>query len=166
MSHDCEDDSNNFDPLCDHIMTDAEGVALRGPGNPPKIPVRACPPRPEPRKFLTATSSYKVHLGTRNATHDNMAFNCVPTSELIVSILQLERDDMDTDFRKQTQPTEDEVKRHEREWKRFDNLIELIRLAGEIQLPGPGDNWNHQVFVAGVEIGHLNVQTRKAWTLA
>ncbi len=59
----------------------------------------------------------------------------------------------------------DSHKAHEAAWKRYENLIELVRLAGEFKLPNLGSSENHQVFVAGVEIGHLNIQARKAWTL-
>jgi hypothetical protein len=72
---------------------------------------------------------------------------------------------LDEFFRNMSHPNESDVKYHDREWKKTENLIELVRLAGEIKLPPPGDNWNHQVFVAGVEIGHLNIQARKAWTV-
>ena len=156
MSHDCDD----------YAKTEAEAAALGegAPRNLPKIPVRPCPTH-EPRKFLTATTNYKVHFGTLNAKHDPMTFNVVPTTDLIVQVLMLERDDMDEAHRNQPRPTEDEQKRHERDWKRYENLIALVRLAGEPKIPSAGENANQNVTVAGVEVGHLNIQTRKAWTL-
>jgi hypothetical protein len=120
----------------------------------------------EARKFLTATTHYKVHFGTRLHSHDPPHFDLPPTPELIVQVLIDERDQMDESAITENRRVDEAAREaHKAAWQRYDNLIELVRLVGPLRLPGAGKHENHLVTVAGVEIGHLNIQARSAWPL-
>ncbi len=121
----------------------------------------------EPRKFLTSTTNYKVHFATNQQNGETYVYNVVPTTELVVQTLICERDRIEEPDTR-NMPLEAATARnkpYERILKRYENLIELVRLVGTLRIPNPGDNESHKVVVAGVEIGFLTITARKAWTL-
>ncbi len=113
----------------------------------------------EPRKFLTATTDYKVLFGTSQSKHDAILFNVPPTLALLLGVLELERCDLGAPT------TAEDHKVFDRANKRIDNWIELLRYAGEPKLPKGNEGSYEKVVMAGVEIGFVNIQERKAWTL-
>ena len=115
-----------------------------------------------PRKFLTATTDYKVHFGTTGSKHDAILFNVPPTTALLLGVLELERCDLND---RNHGETEEDRKIYVRASKRIDNWMELLRLAGEPSLPHSTEGQCQKVFVAGVEIGFITIHERKAWTL-
>lgn len=143
-----------------HVMTEAEAAALSGPPNRPTIPVKICPVKtcpPRPRMTLTKTINYKVHVKTATEAQATLRLNATPTAGLIAAALWLEKVSV-------PEPADEaDHKRWERASLRFDNLIQLVKLA-EIKVPEAGGSHNNVVRVAGVEIGHVAINAYEAWT--
>jgi hypothetical protein len=127
-----------------------------------------------PRKFLTATTDYKITFGTAQASHDALLFNVPPTLALLLGVLELERCQLPSGqtgeaerkvAEAERKVAEAERKVAERSNKRIDNWMELLRLAGEPKLPTAAYNGQHKIVVAGVEVGFLNIMERRAWTV-
>jgi len=91
-------------------------------------------------------------------------FNVPPTLALLLGVLELERPqcysgESAEEGRKVRERYDNRIN------SRINNWMELIRLAGEPKLPKGSEGSYEKVFVAGIEIGFVNIQERKAWTL-
>ena len=109
-------------------------------------------------KYLTATTNYKVSLGTIIATHEPIICNVPPTMYLLLQILVVERDTVNE--YSNNHPEEEEHR--DEDWDYYENLIELVRQVGEPRLPVGAGVSRHSVDSI---IGHLNITAQKAWTL-
>jgi hypothetical protein len=112
------------------------------------------------------TINYKVHVKTANEAQATLHFNMDPSVSLIVEALEATKQDIPpVQDNLRADALKDAQLRYERALKRLDNLAALVYMA-TIQLPSPGEQQHIPVFVAGVEIGHVNIQAREAWTFA
>lgn len=109
-------------------------------------------------KYLTATTNYKVSLGTIIAAHEPIICNVPPTMDLLLQILVVERDTVNEYYN--NHPEEEEHR--DEDWDYYENLIELVRQVGEPRLPVGAGVSRHSVDSI---IGHLNITAQKAWTL-
>jgi hypothetical protein len=151
LSHDCEDD-----PLRDHTMTEAEAAALAGPPNLPKIPVRPCPPRP---LRLVRSAVYRVFLRTAAGLTIDFMLNFTPTVKTVEAVLSQMEEGIE-------QPSDHRAKSdYDKDMTRLENFIALVRLVPVLHIPTPGKVEDHEIRVAGVNVGTVGVKSLECWDI-
>jgi len=153
--------NTEYDPLCDHTMTEAEATALAGPpngaANYPKIPVRPCPP---PNRFrLVRSAVYRVFLRTATGLTIDFLVNFTPSIQTVETTLSQMEEEI-------PQPSEHRAKSdYDRDMTRLENFIALVRLVPVLHIPKPGKVEEHEVKVAGVNVGTVGVKSLECWDI-
>ncbi len=168
--------SEHFDNCWDMTAEEAEAVnASMDRRNPPKIPVRPCPVPPRLQKAaeslmsevatlarptLVRSSVYRVYLKTTNKESAELLFSFAPTSWLIESALSQLQEEIPQPFDKNEEDERDS------RIAKYEHLIALVRLVPVLRLPKSGCQEDHDLLVAGVNIGYVNIKALHSWDFA
>ena len=164
--------SEHFDNCWDMTAEEAEAVqASMDRRNPPKIPVRPCPTKnvqqpvnpvapPAGTVRLVRSTVYRVHLQTRANVTMELLFSFTPSLAYIESALCQLEESVPHPYDK------GDEEQHDKDIARLENLIALVRLVPVLHVPKPGKHEDHQLKVAGVDIGHVGIKAMESWDFA
>ncbi len=107
---------------------------------------------------MVKVSNFKISVANTNGASAAFILNVLPTQDRISAVLEAKKREVVCNG------DSPEAKiRYDRAIKHINNLI-VLTLMANIKVPEPGKAETTLICVAGVEVGHINIIDREAWT--
>jgi hypothetical protein len=138
------------DPLTVHTMTAAEAAKIRVWPWP-----SACPSRLR----LVHSAVYRVFMRTAAGLTIDFMVNFTPSVQTVETVLSQMEEEIPEPFAQSGKPD------YDRDMARLENFIALVRLVPVLHIPTPGRVEEHEVRMAGVNIGTIGVKSLACWDI-